>query len=142
VTPCSLRLPAHVHRCQSLGWHGGIVAGDTAAGMSIPASSPTPLSAVATLVTACKGMVAAGRRRTNPVFSKVAEVYLGFSSSVPVERMFKTAGHGVYKFRNFQPISGYMRETIQDRPQLLWNGNRKSYELYRTVIFQKTLSDV
>jgi len=48
----------------------------------------------------------------------------------------------VYKFQNFSPLSGYMWQTIQDRPCLLWNGNRKSYMLCHTVTFLMTLSDL
>ena len=44
---------------------------------------------------------------------------------------------GIYKFRDVQPISGYMWETIQDR-----DGNRKLYAFYRTVTFRIILSDI
>ena len=45
----------------------------------------------------------------------------------------------VYKFCYFQPIWGKWYKT---GPQLLWNGNRKSYALYWTVTFLMTLSDL
>jgi len=33
----------------------------------------------------------------------------------------------------FRRLCGYMWETIQDRPQLLWNSNRNTYALYRDI---------
>jgi len=40
----------------------------------------------------------------------------------------------VYKFHNFQPISGHMWETIQDRAIVLRNSRRKSYvHMYRDI---------
>ena len=45
-------------------------------------------------------------------------------------------GDGVYRFRDFRPISGYLRKTTQNRALV----TMKRYALYRTVTCPMTLS--
>ena len=48
---------------------------------------------------------------------------------------------GVWKNRDFQPISRFISEMIQDKAiQLLWNANKKPYATFRMVPFSMTLN--